>query len=519
MKLLNSYCYDDVLLRPRHSEIKSRKDISLNVKLGGNKVSQINLKTPFISSPMDTVTEDKMAISMALTGGLGIIHRFQSISEQVRQIRNVKRYLQYIFTDPFTISSESSINHIYQKQNETNIKTLFVKNNTGNIIGICTNRDITHLQSNDKNINIINIMTPYEELHKIFLEHKRFEWLLENQNTEDFHQLMIQIKDMMGRYKIQKIPLYEHKIIANNKNEVLKTKKLLGMATHKSVNHYFNNRESACLDKYGRLCVGAAIGIKPESIERADKCIKEGVDLLCIDVANGHNQNTLDIIAKIREKYPDIVLMGGNVCTGEGVLRLAEIGCDCIRVGIGSGSICSTRLETGIGYGQWSAVNECFEALVSNKKYKDIKLISDGGSLGKTGNKTKALACGASAIMLGRSLAGCHESPGIPIIRNGKMMKYFRGMASTMATLSHKERKGENQSKLGTAEGVDGVVEVKGNLQDYIEQICGGVRSGLSYLGINNIDKLHNLIINNQIEWVLTTSIGMSESGIRIKTL
>lgn len=516
MKLFNSYCYDDVLLRPRHSDIKSRKDISLNVKLGGETVSQINMKSPLISSPMDTVTEDKMAISMALSGGLGIIHRFQSIHEQVRQIRNVKRYLQYIFTDPLTIPSNSSIDNILQEQSDTNIKTMFIKNVDGHVIGICTNRDMINLQSNDK---IINIMTPYEEMHKIFLEKPTFEWLLENQNTNDFHQLMIKIKNMMSKFKIQKIPLYQQCLNSNDKKDVFKTKNLLGMATQKSVNHYFNNRESACLDKYGRLCVGAAIGIKPESMERAEKCIIEGVDLLCIDVANGHNQNTLDIIAKIRAKYPDVVLMGGNVCTSEGVLRLAEIGCDCIRVGIGSGSICSTRLETGIGYGQWSAVNECFEALVSNKKYKDIKLISDGGSLGKTGNKTKALACGASAIMLGRSLAGCHESPGIPIIRNGKMMKYFRGMASTMATLSNKERKGESQNKLGTAEGVDGVVEVKGNLQDYIEQICGGIRSGLSYLGINNIEKLHRLIIDNKIEWALTTSIGMSESGIRIKIM
>ena len=516
MKIVPSYCYDDVLLRPRHSEVSSRRDISLHTKLG-SKDKSIHLKIPLISSPMDTVTGDNMAIQMALEGGIGIIHRFQSIEEQQRQIRNTKRHLQYIFTDPVTVAKNSTIKQVNEIRETTGIKTLFVVDDTNNTIGVCTNRD-TFL--NDDETETVELkMTPYEELYKLFLTHDKFIWLQENQTSEKFTEFMERIQGLMKKYKIQKVPIYLESRSKYNEQEVLRTKTLLGMATKKSVNHYFHNREKACLDRYGRLCVGAAIGMKDGWKNRAKACLKEGVDLLCIDVANGHNVHTLNIIKEVRKLAPQVVIMGGNVCTGDGALRLAQAGCDCIRVGIGSGSICSTRLETGVGFGQWSALNECYETLAKNKLTNKVQLISDGGSLGKTGNKVKALASGASCIMLGRSLAGCVESPGTVIVRNGKHMKYFRGMASTMATISHNERKGEKSTKLGTAEGVDGMIELKGNLSDTLGQITGGIRSGFSYLASFSLEELHNYVKKGEIEWGLCTAIGMNESGIRIKQM
>lgn len=516
MKLIQSYCYDDVLLRPKHSEIKSRTHVSLNTKLGNTK-NNILLKVPLISSPMDTVTGDKMAIQMALCGGIGIIHRFQSIDEQKQQIRNTKRHLQYIFTDPITVDKHATIKKVNEIRKLTGIKTLCVVDANNNTIGLCTNRD-TFLNDYDDD-SVENKMTEYEELYKLFLTEENFKWLQENQTNEKFKEFMSRIQELMKKHKVQKIPIYLEKRNTNINNEVMKTKHLLGMVTKKSVYHFFHNSEKACLDKYGRLCVGAAIGMKDGWKDRLQACVQEGADLICVDVANGHNSNTIDIVKEIKHLAPQVVIMGGNVCTGEGALNLAKAGCDCIRVGIGSGSICSTRLQTGIGFGQWSSVVECYEVLKLNYLDSHVQLISDGGSLGKTGNKVKALAAGASCIMLGRSLAGCTESPGKVVVRNGKSMKYFRGMASTMATLSNSERKGEQINKLGTAEGVDGIIELKGDLEGIISQISGGLRSGLSYLGVKNRMELNELIRKEEIEWGLCTSIGMSETGIRIKQM
>ena len=518
MKLLQSYCYDDVLLRPRHSEIESRSKVSLHTFLGSG-LNKINLKIPLISSPMDTVTGDKMAIQMALCGGIGIIHRFQSIGEQKQQIRNTKRHLQYVFTDPITVSRSSTIEEVNRIREETHIKTLFVVDKNNNTIGLCTNRD-TFLNDSDDEV-VEDKMTSYEELYKIFLTDNEFKWLQENQTSEKFGNFMRRVQNIMKKHKVQKIPIYLEQRTDTNSNEVMRTKQLLGMTTKNSVDHYFYNREKACLDKYGRLCVGAAIGMKDGWKDRVIACIEEGVDLLCVDVANGHNSHTIEIIKQIKKLAPNVVIMGGNVCTSEGAYNLAMAGCHCIRVGIGSGSICSTRLQTGIGFGQWSSVVECYERLNINynSNIQNVQLISDGGSLGKTGNKVKALAAGASCIMLGRSLAGCTESPGKVVVRNGKSMKYFRGMASTMATLSHNERKGEQQKQLGTAEGVDGIIELKGDLEGIINQISGGLRSGLSYLGVNTLKDLHELIRKDEIQWGLCTPIGMNETGIRIKQM
>jgi IMP dehydrogenase len=316
-------------------------------------------------------------------------------------------------------------------------------------------------------------------------------------------------KELMLQNRIEKIPIV--------KGSILK-----GLITLKNIHHYEDNKSKACVDANGALCVGASIGIIGDYLQRLDKLIQAGTDLICVDVANGFNENVFNAIRIIRSKYPTIVLMVGNVCNWQGYAALSDFDVDCIRVGVGNGSICTTRLETGIGKGQFSAVAECFRYKISNNVLPNI--ICDGGSLGKTGNKVKALACGSSAIMLGRTLASTEESPGQIIFRNGRRFKYIRGMASTMANLSKQEKTdnvGQVSKKLKTnftSEGVDGEQELTGSVSDLLDQINGGIKSGMSYLGCENIIQLHEKSAKNEIRFNLVTSIGMTETGIRVKT-
>lgn len=508
-----SYCFDDVLMHPRPSDVKSRSDISLETNIGSeNRI--LNLKIPLISSPMDTVSGENMAIKMSLEGGLGIIHRFMSFEEQLQSVINVKRYINYVFTKPYTIKENQDYNEYV---NKCNIKTFIVINEKDEFVGLVTNRDF----KNSKDSNKLSY-TSYFSLHKLYYTKYDFNNIINNRNSDSFHNFMLNCRNLMMKYKVEKCPIFEKinhldMYFAYGENYD-KTLNLLGLVTMKSVEHYFNNSSKACLDKDGRLCVGAAIGIRGDYLERVNALVSAGVDCICVDVANGHNIYTINSVKEIRKKYPKLVIMAGNVCSAEGFINLARVGTDCIRVGIGNGSICSTRLETGVGYGQWSAVNDCYQ--IKLKHNLSTKIICDGGSLGKTGNKVKALAIGADAFILGRTLAGTNESPGTIITRNGKRMKYFRGMASTMANISGQES-GCKKSKLNTnftAEGVDGMVDIKGSVIDILSQITGGIRSGLSYLGVYNLGELDEIRRINDITWVKSTPIGLQETSTRIKT-
>jgi IMP dehydrogenase len=451
----------------------------------------LRLKSPLISSPMDTVTGSQMAIAMALNGGLGVIHRFMSEEEQLRQVEEVKRYVQYIFTDPYTININDTVGNLRNIVNNTNVYTLCVIDNDM-LVGIVTKRDLSLIINNDEIMDseciIENIMTATPLV--IFYNN--------NLTTEDY---LLEARVLMERHKIEKVP-----IVYKGSN------KLYGIITKRCIEFYFNNKKHATMDNNGRLSCGIAVGVANVNWEHIDALVEAGIDLLCVDVANGHNQNCIDMVVELRKRYPDIIIMAGNIVTGEGLIGLANAGVDCVRIGIGHGSICSTRLQTGVGFGQFSAVNELFECKRDNNL--TTKLICDGGSLGKIGNKMKALASGADAVMLGRSLASCIESPGMIINRNGKRVKYFRGMASKMASMS----KSGDKADSGTAEGVDGVVEVKGLVGDTIDEICGGIRSGMSYQGCRSLFELHDLRSLNGIEWGLSSAIGLSETGIRIKT-
>lgn len=532
LPLIQSNCFDDVLLRPKYSTIGSRSVINLDSEIGTAHRS-LKLNIPLISSPMDTVTDEKMAIKLALAGGLGIIHRYMTQEDQVAQVANVKRYVNYIFKAPHIIADYATVQDARIMQELYGVKTLCVidseqKNNTSKsqntYIGIITARD---LAGKDADTPIREIMTPYHLLHKLFVDSSEICELERGPKNPTFSYVMACARDIMTRFAVEKVPVF-HSI--NN----CETQVLYGLVTLRSVQHYFDNQSTSCLDAKGRLCVGAAVGIRPGYLEHVAALVEAGVDLVCVDVANGHNTHTIDAVSQIRSLYPDLIIMAGNVCTLDGYKRLATAGADCIRIGIGNGSICTTRLETGNGFGQWSALKECADYIHAKQQLDALavqtlpKLICDGGTLGKTGNKVKALAIGASAIMMGRTLASCEESPGQIITRNGKRMKYFRGMASTMANLSKQEALQQKQCKSEptskktkldtdfTAEGVDGVVDLKGSVTDVVKQIVGGLKSGLSYQGVYSIAELH--AIYNTIEWALSTTIGQTETGIRVDT-
>lgn len=567
--MYESLCFDDVLLRPRPSSIRTRSDINLDTVLGYVQGRKINLKKPLISSPMDTVTDGEMAINMALNGGLGIIHRFMSIDEQVAEVIRVKRYVNYIFTEPYTVKDTMTIGEVIKRANEKQVTTFCVMNDKNRLVGIVTRRDFQYyIDAVDACIDsnkvdeiskvegdrlISKIMTPIIDMHKVTVLNKSIN------DVKTDHSYLESIMDIanniLNLYRIEKVPIvahYRHEDYEYGDvlDQSMPTGELLGLITRRSVEFYKKHRKKACLDTKGRLCVGAAVGIKAGFLDKAARLVDAGVDLLCVDVANGHNTNTHDAVRQLRDRFPNIVIMAGNVVTAEGYKDLVEAGADCIRIGIGNGSICTTRLETGVGFGQFTAIREIYKCRVemmnklreSGLEHTMPTLISDGGSLGKTGNKVKALVAGADAIMLGRSLASCEESPGKIIIKDGKRMKYYRGMASTMASLSSQER---NKSGLSTyidmdaltlpakrtkkqdiraSEGVDGLVEIQCSVSEQLDTIIAGVRSGLSYLGVTNMNELETLrqIPSGQkgcIEWARSTAIGQRETGIRINRL
>jgi IMP dehydrogenase len=478
--MITSLSFDDILIKPKFSNIKSRKDIDLSTQLSYN----ISLKIPIISSPMDTVTEDKMAIQLAMLGGLGIIHRFQTIESQVDMVKRVKRHMSYIIENPYTINYSSTVHKLKSLMSSKNVSGILVVDQNNTCVGIVSKKDIdVHILSSSdfNNLQVKDIMTPFEKLH-----------FIRNQNLNNYTFITSIFRD----YKIEKIPILDD----NNK--------ILGLIVLKNLIYFYNNKNIASLDFNGQLLVGAAIGVNNDYIERATALVSAGVNILCIDVANGHNSIVGNAILHLKTLFPNIPIMAGNVCTAEGFQYLCEHKADCIRVGIGNGSICTTRLETGIGMCQFSALLECSQI---SKKY-NVPMISDGGHCGKTGNKFKAIAIGASCVMLGKSLAGTSEAPGHIIYKSGKRYKYYRGMASALANISKQERQGQHINTNFHVEGVEGEIEYKGTVIDVIKSICNGIRSGMSYLGTQSISELHN----SPIEFTTITSNGFSETKTRI---
>jgi len=483
--------FDDVLLIPQYSDINSRKDCSLATRFSRN----IKLKIPLVSSPMDTVTETDMAIEMARNGGLGIIHRFQSIEDQTKMVEKVKRSETHIIRYPICVSKNSKISDVEELIKLHNISTFLVINeyelsflnkspprkgsNIGRttLAGILTSRDLKFKNSGDQLVS--EVMTPFEKLITFNAENKKPDPVF--------------LKDSMLKNRIEKIPLI------GNENEIL------GLVTLKDVLRLFSDT-NANLDEDGCLLVGAAVGAKDDYLERAQSLIEAGCNVLIVDVANGHSQLCVDAVKNLKSRFPYVDVVAGSVATGEGALKLIEAGADGIRCGIGNGSICITRIVSGAGVPQLSALLDCSPVC---KKYK-IPLISDGGNR-NSGNMCKALAAGGDCVMLGRLVAGCEESPSKIIYRDGKLCKVYRGMAGYGANVAKAQRIGDQEpsNKTFTPEGVEGYIPYSGPLKDVLYQFYSGIQSGMSYSGARTISQLQE-----KAQFIRITSSGKHESGV-----
>ena len=462
--------FDDVLLVPRRSAIHSRKDVSTDSWL----VPGIRLSISIISSNMDTVTETRMAIAMAQLGGIGILHRFMTIEQQADCVLRVKRSESIIVESPLTISPDVSVGHARQHMAEVEVGGLVVVDEDNYLLGIVTHRDV--LLAPDDDTPVSQVMTPRERLVVA----------AQDETLEEARRKLYE-------HRIEKLPLVD----ADGH--------LAGLITAQDIIK-IQKHPNATKDNRGRLRVGAAIGAHPEDLERAVSCQAAGVDVLVVDIAHGHSDHVINMVRSLKQRIPGVPIIAGNVATAQGVSDLAEAGADAVKVGVGSGSICTTRIVTGFGVPQLSAISECAEA----GKALNVPVIADGG-IRNSGDLTKSLAAGASTVMIGNLLAGTDESPGATVIRDGRRYKIVRGMASLSANM---ERKMLDKGELAiedwgevVPEGVEAIVPYKGASADVIYQLVGGLRSGLSYAGSRSIEELWQVA-----EFIRITPSGMQES-------
>jgi IMP dehydrogenase len=457
--------YSDVLLVPQRSTVESRRQVETDTYL----TRKIKLKMPLVSANMDTVTEASMAIAMAQAGGIGIIHRFNSIDDQVKLIKKVKQFRNAVIENPLTVSQNATLAQARTIMDEHEIKGLLVVNDAGKLAGIVTSRDI-RFNPDEKRI-IKEFMTPREQLIVG----------VAGISIADAKQLMVD-------NRIEKLPLV-------NADDTI-----AGLITSKDI-YLKSEYPSASVDSQGRLLVGAAIGVKDEAIERAAALQAAGADVLVIDIAHGHSDLAINTLKKLKEKFPHVQVIAGNVATPQGTRELIEAGADAVKIGIGPGSICTTRIVSGSGYPQLSAVINCAQEA---DKY-GVPVIADGG-ICYSGDITKAIAAGASTVMLGSLLAGTDESPGIPFMKNGKKFKVVRGMASFGANLGRSD-KDSKKAKEYVPEGVEALTPYKGSVLEVVQQLLGGLYSGMSYCGVTSVEQLRG----NGI-FVEITSAGIRES-------
>ncbi|HET6589770.1 MAG TPA: IMP dehydrogenase [Candidatus Nitrosocosmicus sp.] len=462
--------FDDVLLVPKKSPIVSRSQTNLKTRLSSN----VYLNIPIISANMDSVTESRMAIALAREGGIGIIHRFMTIQEQVEQVLKVKRSESVVIEQPYTISPDSKIKEANSIMAANGISGLLVKDHNNKLCGILTRRDTVFERNPDTRVS--DLMTKDVVSAKI------------GTNIE-------QAKEILHKHKIEKLP------VINEAGEIH------GLITGKDILK-MEEFPNASKDKKGRLLVGAAVGVKGDYLERTEALLSNGADIIVVDIAHGHSDNALNTVKLIKKAFPTCELVAGNVATGKGTEDLIKAGVDAVKVGVGSGSICITRIVTGSGVPQLTAV---IDSVKMAKKY-DIPVISDGGTR-TSGDLTKALAAGSSSVMVGSLFGGTDESPGKTLVKNGKKYKMYRGMASFYAALGRKYRENAESPSEDedlndyVPEGVEAMVPYKGSVIDIIRQLVGGLRSGLSYCGANTIAEMQE-----NAEFIKITLAGYKES-------
>ncbi|MEJ2353965.1 MAG: IMP dehydrogenase, partial [Anaerolineales bacterium] len=446
--------FDDVLLVPKHSAIRSRSAVDTSSWL----VPGIRLAIPIISANMDTVTGAEMAIAMAQAGGIGIIHRFMSVERQASLVSRVKRAESFVVENPITIQPEAPLKEAKIKMAETNIGGLVVTDDAGRLLGMLTARDM--LLAPDDSAPVQSMMTARERLV-----------------TASADEPLDAARLTLHAHRIEKLPLVD----ADNR--------VVGLITAQDIIK-LQEHPQATKDNKGRLQVGVAVGVRPEDEERAAACVQAEADVLVVDVAHGHADHVIEMVQLLKGRYPEMPVIAGNVASAQGVRDLVEAGADAIKVGVGSGSICITRVVTGFGVPQLTAIAECAEV----GQELGVSIIADGG-LRNSGDITKALAAGASTVMLGSLLAGTEQSPGAAVIRDGRRYKIVRGMASLTANVSRKEIDRQNEIQADewgevVPEGVEAVVPYRGGVEDILHQLLGGLRSGMSYAGASTVSEL-----------------------------
>ena len=470
MSIREGVTFDDVLLVPKFSDISSRTETDLSTKLSKN----ITLNIPLVSANMDTVTESTMAVTMARQGGIGIIHRFLTIKEQANQVLKVKRSGSVMIENPYLVGQDETISTAFDIMTEKEVSGLLVVDSESKLVGILTERDVL-FESLDSTKLVKELMTKDVITSKPGI------------NVDE-------AKDILKNNRIEKLPLIDD------------SRKIHGLYTTQDILNT-ENYPIASHDSKGRPLVGAAVGVKGDFLERTEALLEAGTDVLVVDIAHGHSENAINTVKNIKKAFPNCELIAGNVATAQGTEDLIKAGVDAVKVGVGSGSICITRVITGSGVPQLTAVMDCAEV---GKKY-DIPIISDGGTR-TSGDATKALAAGASSVMLGSMLGGTDQSPGSTISKNGKRYKIYRGMASLAAARGRKSKEtglvdlGDDLNDY-VAEGVEAFVPYKGSVTDILTQITGGIRSGLSYCGGHTIQQMQE-----NAEFIKMSGAGFAES-------
>jgi IMP dehydrogenase len=444
--------FDDVLLIPAESSVLPR-DIDVSTRL----TERITLNIPLVSAAMDTVTESKTAIAMAQEGGLGIVHRNLSVWAQAGEVEKVKKFESGMITDPITVAPDQKISDAQEIMNKYRISGLPVTKN-GKLVGILTNRDLRFEKRHDRPVS--EVMTK------------------ENLVTVKLGVGLDEAKELLHQHRIEKL------LVVDDRFE------LKGLITVKDIEKKIQY-PNASKDERGRLRVGAAVGVGSDWEERVEALVRAGVDLIAVDTAHGHSKNVLDVIGQIRRRYPDLEISGGNVATAEGTTALIEAGVNVVKVGVGPGSICTTRVVSGVGVPQITAIGSCAKAAARHH----VPIIADGG-IKYSGDITKALAAGAASVMIGSLFAGTEESPGETILYQGRTYKAYRGMGSIGAMgQGSRDRYGQadvmDSNKL-VPEGIEGQVPYKGSLSFNIHQLVGGLRAGMGYLGCKNVAALHS---------------------------
>jgi len=466
--------FDDVLLVPKRSAIVSRLAVNTNARL----TLRITLNIPIISANMDTVTESAMAIAMARAGGLGAIHRFMTIERQAAEVGRVKRAESFVVESPATITPKATVGEARQAMDASGIGGFLVMTDECQLVGLITRRDV--LLAPDSSTSIEELMTPRDRLV-----------------TAPVGISMEEARRLLHQHRIEKLPLLgADGCVAG----LITTQDIIKLQKH----------PQATKDGKGRLRVAAAVGVRSSDVQRAEACAAASVDVLVVDIAHGHSEHAINIVRELKRRFPDVQIIAGNVATAQGVRDLAEAGADAVKVGVGSGSICTTRIVTGFGVPQLTAIVDCAEAA----RELNVPLIADGG-IRNGGDLTKALAAGADTVMVGSLLAGTEESPGASIVRDGRRFKVVRGMASLSANVERRaiERGSDAPAdalewEQVVPEGVEAVVPYRGDVGDILHQLVGGLRSGLSYASATCIAELQQ-----NAEFVRITQGGVRESG------